>query len=220
MFSPDITFLVFAYNEERRLDLMLNLLRPHGAIVVFDNHSVDKTVEIAKRYTDEVYQHRNLGYCESEPTMDFAWSKVKTKWAYLLYVDEFIPKALMDLLKSVAAGDRYDAVEIYRRNFMYGQEIFNYGKHHLRMFVRDSVDFKGNIVHKLGTYRVAPHRILRVPKNDDTTIWHFGSYNTEKLELAHNRYANLEAHQRHEMLRQKFSGPRAIFKLLFYFVGT
>ena len=99
---------------------------------------------------------------------------------------------------------------------MYGQEVFNYGKHHLRMFVKGSVDFKENIVHKLGKHKVGSDRVLRVPKSVDTSIWHFSSYNTERLELSHNRYANLEALQRHKMLGQKFSGSRAIFKLLFY----
>jgi hypothetical protein len=126
----------------------------------------------------------------------------------------------MNVLKHAAAGDRYEIVEIFRRNFMYGREVFNYGKHHLRMFTKGSVDFQGNVVHKLGKYQVAADKILKVPKSPATTIWHFSSYNTERLELAHNRYAGLEARQRHDLLGQRFSGPRALFKFLFYLFGT
>ena len=152
--------------------------------------------------------------------MEFVLAKLKTKWAYLAYVDELIPNGLMELLQKVAVEERYDIVEIYRLNFMYGQEVFNYGKHHLRMFTRDSVDFKDNIVHKLGRHKVGTDRVLRVPKGAETSIWHFSTYNTDRLELTHNRYASLEAHQRHVILGQKFSGARAIFKLIFYFFGT
>ncbi len=220
MFSSNITFIIFANNEEARIEPMLKCLQGHGKIIVIDNYSFDNTLNIAKKYTNEIYQHKNIGYVENEQTMEFALSKIKTKWAYLAYVDELIPQSLMELLKKVAAEDRYDIVEIYRRNFMYGQEVFNYGKHHLRMFVKDSVDFSGNIVHKLGKHKVGTDRVLRIPKGANTSIWHFSSYNTERLELTHNRYANLEALQRHEVLGQKFSGVRAIFKLLFYFFGT
>jgi hypothetical protein len=103
---------------------------------------------------------------------------------------------------------------------MYGQEVVNYGKHHLRMFVPGTVDFTDNIVHKLGKFLVGRSQILKVPVTDQTSLWHFSSYNTYKLELAHGRYAELEAQQRHEVLKQKFSGIRALWKLNFYFWGT
>lgn len=220
MSSTNITFLVFTYNEKRRIEPMLRCLQGHGTVVVIDNYSSDNTIEIARKYTNEIYQHKNIGYVENEPTMDFALGKIRTRWAYLAFVDELIPRSLMELLEKVAAEDRYDIVEIYRQNFMYGQKVFNYGKHHIRMFVKDCVDFRGNIVHKRGKYKVGSDRILRIPKRANTSIWHFSSYNTDRLELTHNRYANLEAQQRHEMLGQKFSGARALFKLPFYFFGT
>lgn len=220
MSSTNITFLVFAYNEKRRIEPMLKCLQGHGTIIVIDNFSSDNTIEIARKYTNEIYQHKNIGYVENAPTMDFVLGKIKTRWAYLAFVDELIPRSLMELLKKVATGDRYDIVEIYRQNFMYGQKVFNYGKHHIRMFVKDSVDFRGNIVHKRGQYKVGSDRVLRIPAHANTSIWHFSSFNTDRLELTHNRYANLEAQQRHELLGQKFSGTRALFKLLFYFFGT
>lgn len=215
-----ITFLVFTYNEERRLEHFLRCIRGWGEIVVVDNDSTDRTREIAAKYTDRIYTFRNPGYIENEETMTFALSKVNTRWAYLAYVDELLPKELLATLAELSRQDRYEIVEIYRKNFMYGQEVFNYGKHHLRMFVPGAVDFRGNIVHKLGQYTVPKANVYKVPVSDSTTIWHFSSYNTARLELAHNRYADLEARQRSEMLGQKFSGVRAIWKLFFYFWGT
>ena len=218
--NNQITFLVFTFNEERRLEHYLQCIHGWGEIVVIDNHSTDKTLAIASRYTDQIYTFRNPGYVENSETMNFALSKVATKWAYLGYVDELLPKPLLEQLTKISQEDQYKIVEIYRKNFMYGQVIFNYGKHHLRMFIPDSVDFTDNIVHKLGKFLVSANQIYKVPVSDQTSLWHFSSYNTCKLELAHNRYADLEAKQRHEMLNQKFSGVRAIWKLIFYFWGT
>lgn len=151
--------------------------------------------------------------------MSFALSKANTKWVYLTYVDELLPKPLLEELVKISKQDRYDIIEIYRKNYMYGQEIYNYGKHHLRMFVPNSVDFKGNMIHKLGRYLVSKDRVHKIRTTDDTSIWHFSSYNSNKLELAHNRYANLEAAQLHDA-GKRFSGLRALFKLTFYFWGT
>ena len=220
MFSKAITFFVFTYNEENRLEDMLKSLRPHANIVVVDNHSTDNTVDIANSYTDRVYKRKNIGYVENEETMKFVMDILETEWAYLCYVDEYIPGDLMSILKSTAEKSAFDAVEIYRKNFMYGREVFNYGKHHLRMFRREAVDFTGNIVHRLGVYSVDRSRVLKVPVKKLTSIWHMSAYNTDCLERSHNRYANLEAIQRNKMLGQKFSGLRAIWKLVFFFFGT
>ncbi len=220
MFSKKITFFVFTYNEENRLEDMLKSLKPHANIVVVDNHSTDNTVDIANSFTDRVYKRKNIGYVENEETMKFVMDILETEWAYLCYVDEYIPADLMSILKSTAENNAFDAVEIYRKNFMYGREVFNYGKHHLRMFRKGSVDFTGNIVHRLGVYAVDSSRVLKVPVKKLTSIWHMSAYNTDCLEKSHNRYANLEAIQRNEMLGQKFSGFRAIWKLVFFFFGT
>lgn len=218
--NSQLTFLVFTFNEERRLEHYLRCIQGWGQIIIIDNHSTDRTHEIASRYTERIYTFRNPGYIENKETMDFALSKVTTQWVYLGYVDELLPKPLLGQLTQIVQENRYKIVEIYRKNFMYGQEVFNYGKHHLRMFVPGAVDFTGNIVHKLGKFLVPSNQIYQVPASDQTSLWHFSSYNTCKLELAHNRYSDMEAKQRYEVLEQKFSGLRALWKLVFYFWGT
>ena len=218
--NDQITFLVFTFNEERRLEHYLRCIQGWGRIVIIDNHSTDKTREIASRYTEHIHTFRNPGYVENKETMDFALSKVTTPWVYLGYVDELLARPLLAQLTKIAEENRYKIVEIYRKNFMYGQVIYNYGKHHLRMFAPGAVDFTGNIVHKLGKFLAPANEIYKIPATDQTSLWHFSSYNTSRLELAHSRYADLEAKQRHEMLGQKFSGPRTLWQLVFYFWGT
>lgn len=220
MNSHNITFLVFTLNEERRLPSFMRCINGYGDIVVIDNYSSDATLDIAQRYTDRVFLHHNPGYIENQETMSFVLKKVRTRWAYLAFVDEFLPKRLLNILLELSLQDRYTIVEIYRKNFMYGREVFNYGKHHLRMFVPGSVDYEANVVHKLGNYLVPRSEVYRVPKTSETSLWHFSSYTTRELEGVHTRYANIEAPQRSHILHQSFSGVRALWKLVFYFWGT
>lgn len=112
-------------------------------------------------------------------------------------------------------------MEIFIKNFMYGQEVFNYDyKTTLRMFIPGVVDFKGNTVHNEGRYLVPKSEVYKFKKTDETSTWHFSSYNTSRLELVHNRYADIEALQRFSILGQKFLGIRAIWKFVFYFWGS
>lgn len=214
----EITFLVFTWNEEQRIEPMLRCLSGHGKIILIDNFSVDSTISIAKKYTENIYQHKNIGYVENEETINFALNLATTKWVYLAYADELIPNELMAEIKNIIKEDKYEIVEVYRRNFMYGREVFNYGKHHLRFFVKGSVDFKSNIVHKLGKYNSNKSKVFKIDKKK--CIFHFSAYNSDRLEIVHNRYANLEAEQRRFILKKHFSGTRALFKLFFYFFGT
>lgn len=216
----DITFLVFTYNEEKRVEYMLRCLQGHGEIIVIDNYSIDNTVELARKYTKNIFRHKNIGYIENENTMEFALSKVNTRWVYLALVDELIPLGLMQELHKLSQQEKYRVIEIYRRNFFFGQEIFNYGKHHLRMFQLGTISFKDNIVHGLGVKLVNKDEVLKIRKAPNICIFHFSDYTNSSLERSHNRYADLEAKQLHEIKNIKFSGIRALWKLFFYFFGT
>jgi glycosyltransferase involved in cell wall biosynthesis len=199
----------------------MQCIAAYGEIVVIDNNSIDCTREIASQYTSEIHIYRNPGFIENHETMSFALSKVKTEWVYLTYVDELIPNQLLNKIVKISQENTYSIVEIYRKNFMYGREVFNYDVHPtLRMFKPKSVDFKNNIIHNLGRYQVPKSQVYRFKKTDDYSIWHFSEYNTSRLELVHNKYADLEASQRSSLVRQKFSGIRLLWKPIFYFFGT
>lgn len=218
--KTNITFLLFTFNEERRIEYMLRCLKGNGEIVLIDNYSEDRTCEIAEKYTENIYRHKNPGHVSDKETMDFALSKVSTDWVYIALADELIPKKLMNILIDLSNQSKYKIVKLYRKNYMYGREVYNYGKHHLRMFKVGSVDFSGNVVHGLGKELVSKGEIIKIRRGEATSIWHFSSYDTSALERSHNRYADIESRERSEYMGQNFSGLRAIWTLVFYFWGT
>jgi glycosyltransferase involved in cell wall biosynthesis len=53
--SPKITACILARNEERRIEAALQSLQGWtDQILVIDNESEDRTVEIARRYTEQI----------------------------------------------------------------------------------------------------------------------------------------------------------------------
>ncbi|MFO7870996.1 MAG: glycosyltransferase family 2 protein [Kiritimatiellia bacterium] len=57
-----ISACITAGNEENKIRRCLESVRWADEIVVVDSFSTDRTVEISRRYTDRVYEHRWLGY--------------------------------------------------------------------------------------------------------------------------------------------------------------
>ena len=66
-FMKDVTFLLPAYNEERSIGTLITRIQrlyPRSQIVVINNKSTDRTVEIAKTYGVQViHENSRKGLC-------------------------------------------------------------------------------------------------------------------------------------------------------------
>jgi len=96
----DLTLIIIAKNEEQGLEKAISSCRPFikEAIVVVDDKSNDKTIEVAKKHADKVYLHTwKNSFAEAR---NFAQKLAKTKWVLHLdgheYVEEYqdLKKAL------------------------------------------------------------------------------------------------------------------------------
>ena len=57
-FKPSISVCLIVKDEERFLDNCLKSVKDiAGEIIIVDTGSIDRTVEIAKKYTDKIYLH-------------------------------------------------------------------------------------------------------------------------------------------------------------------
>lgn len=193
--SANITFLLFTYNEARRIEHVLRCFNPYGKIVVMDNHSTDATREIAKRHNAAVYEHDHPGYVEEETVAENALSKVGTEWVYWAYADEVLPKPLLEKLVEVAKSNSVGLVNIPRKNIHYGIPDLNLdsGAPSPRFFRKDAVDFSGNPIHSIGRFTGTPNEILTLPNRNEYAIHHCSTYTLKKFELAHSNYSDIEA---------------------------
>ena len=83
--------------------------------------SQDKTVTIAREYTDMVYQNAWPGYMEQK---NFALSKASGVWILSLDADEQVTPELRDeILAELGKPDAKDGYRIPRRSFYQGRWI-------------------------------------------------------------------------------------------------
>lgn len=189
-----ITFLVFTYNEERRIGYILRCFQPFGRIVLLDDGSTDRTGEIARKYGAEIVRRPKCEFGEDEGMAKFALEQVHTPWVYWSYADEILPRMLLRKLREISLQDRYKLVNIPRKNLHYGMEKLNLasGFRSPRFFRKGHVDFTGNRIHGMGKFTGRPDEALDLPFRDEFSIHHCSTYNIQKFELAHSGYSDSE----------------------------
>ena len=85
-------------NEEELLSKCLDSIKGIDEIVICDTGSDDKTIEIAKRYTDKVYTEFkwNDSFCDAR---NFALSKSTADWVLVLDADETLEPGGLEKLR-------------------------------------------------------------------------------------------------------------------------
>lgn len=130
---------IVAYNEEFNLPPCLESAKWMDEIIVVDSFSTDSTMEIAKQYTNRVYQRRWQGFGDQK---NYAMDQATTDWVFILDSDEQIPEALRMEIEAVLSDfspQRPVAYSVPRHNYYFGSLVLNagcYPDYQLRLFRR------------------------------------------------------------------------------------
>ncbi|HEY5601133.1 MAG TPA: glycosyltransferase family 2 protein [Patescibacteria group bacterium] len=137
-----ISIVVLAKNEQNLLTACLESVGWADEIIVIDDNSTDKTVEIAKKYTKNVFTHKRSSFSESR---NFGLSKTKGEWILYIDADERVTANLKDEILSIVKGQMsYAAFAISRKNILLGKWQKHQGwwpDYQIRLFKKDN--FKG-----------------------------------------------------------------------------
>lgn len=154
MHMSGISVVINTFNEEKNLPKALASVRSLAdEVVVVDMKSSDDTVAIAKKAGARVYAHKRMGYVE--PARNFAITKAKGEWIFILDADETIPASLIKKLKSIAgSANRRTRVNYYsipRKNIIFGKWIKHsrwWPDNNIRFFKKGSVSWS-EIIHSV-----------------------------------------------------------------------
>jgi glycosyltransferase involved in cell wall biosynthesis len=176
-----ISASIIVFNEEENIAELCETISWCDEIVIVDSSSKDKTVEIAKLYTDKIFQREFKGYKDKH---QFADSQTTGDWIFWIDADERVTPELrksIEKLKKVEEKDLPDGFWIARKTRYLGRWIKYSGWY---------PDFQMRLYRKSASYwdGVAPHETARVKGR------------TEKLkgEFLHNTKKNLSEH--HQVL--------------------
>jgi glycosyltransferase involved in cell wall biosynthesis len=185
-----VSVIILTYNEEKNIeDCIKSIYNWVDEIFIVDSYSTDNTIEIAKKYTEKIYQHPFQNFSQQR---NWAQSNlpIKNEWVFHLDADERVSPGLATELKKIFYSDvNADGFMVPRRTVFRGRCI-KYGGHypvyHLRIFKKN----KGHCEERLyDQHYIVKGEILKIEKDlinlitPDLKLW----------KMRHRRWAYLEA---------------------------
>jgi glycosyltransferase involved in cell wall biosynthesis len=146
-----IAAVVITKDEERNIGPCLESLRWTDEIIVVDACSGDRTVEIARQYTDRLFVRAWPGF---GPQKNFGIDKTNADWVLVVDADERVTEPLQkEILALLRTGPPADVAgfEIPRRNYFYGKWIRGggiYPDYQLRLFRRSAGRYDDVLLHE------------------------------------------------------------------------
>jgi len=146
---PRLSVVVVTRDEEERLRACLESVAWADEIVVVDAESEDKTVTVAREFTDRVVVRPWPGYAaQKNAALDLATGD----WALSLDADEIVSAELRAEIAAVLAVDGpADGYAVSRRNIFWGRWVRHGGLYpdwQVRLFRRGRGQFAARAVHE------------------------------------------------------------------------
>lgn len=143
-----ISACIISYNEEKKIeDCLKSLDGIVDEIIVVDSLSTDKTKEIAKKYTDKIFDQKFLGHVEQK---NLAVEKASFDWILSLDCDEQLTGELRDsILKIKNDLADADAYKVARRTFYVYRWLNHcwYPDFKIRLFNKNTAHWAGTNPH-------------------------------------------------------------------------
>lgn len=185
-----LSIVINVKNGEKYLGRCLNALAKFDDVVVLDNYSTDKTVEIAKTYPNvRLFEHE---FCGMGKVRNLAASLAKYDWVFFVDSDEVVhPKLANHLLKMKFENNCI--YRVLRHNFYdnFRVETSSWGNDWiLRLYNRSQTQFIENEVHDSFVMAGLSER-----KIQSGFIYHFPYENISQLIDKMQFYSTLYAKQ-------------------------
>lgn len=146
-----LSVVISAYNEELKLEDCLKSVKFADEIIVINNSSTDKTEDIARKHTKNVFNQPNNPE-KIDLQKNFGFTKATGDYILSLDADERIsPELKEEIIKVLNNNSSVDGYWIPRKNIIFGKWIEHtgwYPDHQLRLFRKGLGKFDSEHVHE------------------------------------------------------------------------
>jgi glycosyltransferase involved in cell wall biosynthesis len=184
-----ISASIIVYNEEDNIREVCETVSWADEIVVVDSDSSDQTAEIARQYTDKVFNHEFRGYKDKH---EFADRQTRGNWIFWIDADERVTpelRAAIEEIKTRAPEDLPDGFRIARRTWYLDRWIKHsgwYPDYQMRLYRKEASFWDG----------VSPHETARVKGKIEVLPGELLHYTKKNLSESHrvaDSYTSLAA---------------------------
>lgn len=184
-----LSVVMITLNEEQNLARSLESVKWANEIVIVDAFSRDRTKEIAKKYTDRIYDLRWTGY---GPAKQSALEKASFEWVLSLDADEVLSEPLQQEIQNVLQTNvEFDGYSVCRMSNFLGKWMKHggwYPDNLLRLFRKGKAHFTTVAVHEELILNGKSGRLKGL-------LLHYTDPNLEHYLTKLNRYTTLSAQE-------------------------
>lgn len=200
-----ISATIIVFNEEENIKDVCETVSWADEIIIVDSDSTDRTVEIAKQYTDKIFNREFRGYKDKH---QFADKQTTGDWIFWIDADERVTPELqksIENLKKINPDELPAGFRIARKTWYLGRWIKHsawYPDYQMRLYRKDLSFWDG----------VAPHEVAHV-KGDveflDGEFLHYTKKNLSEHHTVLDSYTSLAAEHLHK--NKKYVGKSKLF---------
>lgn len=202
-----LSVVIITKNEENRIKACLESVKWADEIVVLDNGSADKTLDIAKDYTKNIFKFDNLDYASIR---NKGMEKASSDWVLYVDSDERVLVPLKEEILEITASGKYSAVALCRKNIIFGKEV-KYGPFWpdwmIRLFKKRDFESWIGKVHEYPKFKGE----LGYSKNP---LLHLTHRDVDQIVLKSLEWSKIDAKLRLDVNHPRMSGWRFIRILL------
>lgn len=143
-----VNVIVLTKDEEDVIERCLRSVKWADEVVVVDDQSKDKTVDLAKKLKARVLTHKLEDFAAQR---DWAAKKAKEKWLFYLDADEVISPPLAKKIMKMVKENRYSAYRILREHILLGKLMKHggwYPDYQIRLIKKESLSGWQGAVHE------------------------------------------------------------------------
>jgi (heptosyl)LPS beta-1,4-glucosyltransferase len=186
-----ISVVINTYNEADKLkDCLASVKNWVDEIVVVDMGSTDGTRKVAEKFGAKIYKEKLVQYVEL--IRNSSVKKATSGWILVLDPDERAPLGLAKKLKKIAKEDKFDAVNIPRKNIIFGKWIRHtnwWPDRHVRFFKKGKVIW----AKKIHLYPEVNGEVINLPAKEELAIEHLNYEAVSQFLSRQNRYSEILA---------------------------
>lgn len=141
-----ISTIIITKNEEKNIIDCLESVGFSDQIIVIDNDSADRTVELAKKHGAQVESKK---FSDFSTQREEGLKRVTNDWVFYLDADERVTPQLKDEIeKVIEGGSEKRAFKIKRRNFYFKSYEWNQKEEMVRLFKKQALEGWSGSIHE------------------------------------------------------------------------
>ena len=145
-----LSVVIITKDEEDKIGRCLESVKWVDEIVVVDDLSEDRTIEICRKFGARVIPHKSCGNFDRQRNIGI--DSATGEWILQMDADEIVPEKLKEEIQKIVSDptDKFVAYKIRRQNFFLGH-FLEYGGwfiYYIKLFKKGKARYVGRSVHE------------------------------------------------------------------------